>query len=65
MDDEALLKLDDALAEAFRKHTATHRRLLKEDTRIFRAKLFDLVTIYFSLATIEKLLVNNFDPPPP
>lgn len=60
MDDETLLKLDDALAEAFRKHTSTHRRLLKEDSRIFRAKLFDLITIYFSLAPTEKLLVNFY-----
>lgn len=44
-----MARLDEALAEAFRKNSSKEKKLRHEELRIFRGKLFDLLGIYLHI----------------
>uniref|UniRef100_A0A915DEC8 Uncharacterized protein n=1 Tax=Ditylenchus dipsaci TaxID=166011 RepID=A0A915DEC8_9BILA len=53
MSESEMQRLDDALADAFRRNSSKEKRLHKEELRVFRNKCFDLLNIFFSVANVD------------
>ncbi|KAI1720997.1 DNA polymerase phi domain-containing protein [Ditylenchus destructor] len=55
MSDNEMAKLDEALAEAFRKNSSKEKRLQQEEFRVFRGKCLDMLNIYLTKANSDSL----------